>query len=74
MATISFESVIKKLKALEKAFNGTQDPTQRFAIMEAVNYIAEHELPFKKTGNDAWFWKQHYEGMLRDNGVNPKQL
>lgn len=69
MATISFDNVINKLKDLEKAFNATQDPTKRFAIMEAVNYIAENELPFKKTGNDGWFWQQHYEGMLRDHGV-----
>ena len=67
---ISFKNIIEKLQTLETRFNASKDPVERFAILEAVNHIAKHELPFKKTGNDAWIWEQHYKAMLREQGAH----
>ena len=59
---IDFSWLRDKLTSLENEFNTTDDPIRRFAIIQAINHIAEHELPFKK---DHWIYDTYYKESIR---------
>lgn len=69
MMRIDLSEIIKKLETLQKRFNASENPTERFAIIEAINHIGMNEIPFKE-GNGEWVYKQHYDAMLREQGAH----
>ena len=59
---IDFSEIIKKLQMIQDTFNATNDPIDRFALIELTNATAE-EIKFKQ-GGDEWIWKQYHDAML----------
>lgn len=58
---LDFSTIIEKLKMIEKKFNASQDPVDRYALIQALNYIGEVEIPihghFENTYRDAMLKK-----------------
>jgi hypothetical protein len=65
--TLDLSDYIDRLKAIEQRFNKSNDPTERYACIQAINHIAEKELPFHD-----WVEEQYLEAMLRTHGANTK--
>lgn len=62
---LDFTEVIKQLKKIEKDFNASNDPEERYALLCALNHLAEQELPIHG------HWEDSYrKAMLRNRGVN----
>ena len=64
--TLDFSAIIDKLKTLEENFNGSDDPVERMAILNAVNHIAEHELKFDEK---EWIYQGYYKASLEAFGA-----
>ena len=63
--TLTLDEIIKKLKIIEKKFNATKNPTEKYALIQALNHIAEKELPVHGYWEDTW-----REVMLKEHGAN----
>lgn len=62
---LDFSDIIKRLQLLQKQFNETQDATQRYAILQAIDHIGKVEIP----ATDHWL-ETYRKAMLRDKGIN----
>lgn len=62
---LDFSNIIEHLKKLQDEFNNTQDATQRYAIMQAINYIGREQLPFSDFNMECY-----RKAMLRERGVS----
>ncbi len=69
MSTIDLSGICKQLKDIEAKFNASQSPTERYALLQCINHIAEHQLKFQP---DNWFIEQYRQGSLREQGVDPE--
>lgn len=59
-----FKTIIENLKKIEKEFNESNKPMERYALICALNHIAEHELPVHG------HWEDTYrKAMLREKGL-----
>lgn len=65
---IDLTSIIKQLKDIEKRFNASQSPTERYALLQCLNHIAEHQLKYDP---EHWVMEQHRTGMMREQGIDP---
>jgi hypothetical protein len=65
--TIDLTEILDKLKKIQVEFNASKDPTERYALIQALNHIAEKELPFH-----GWMEDQYREAMLRTHGADTK--
>lgn len=64
---LDMSRVIDKIKKLEKQFNLSQDPTERYALIMALDHIAEHDVPVPD------FMRETYrKAMLHDHGVDDR--
>ena len=43
---IDLSGPIKQLQRIQKEFNTSDDPTERYALIQALNHIAENVIPF----------------------------
>ncbi len=68
MSTIDLSGICKQLKDIEEKFNASQSPTERYALLQCINHIAEHQLKFHP---DNWFIEQYRQGSLREHGIDP---
>jgi hypothetical protein len=57
---LDLSKIINKIKKIEKSFNETDDPLKRYALIQALNHIAEKELPIH-----GWIEEQYYTAMIR---------
>ena len=64
--TLDFEDIINRIKTIEENFNGSKDPVERMACLNAINHIAEHELKFNEKD---WIYQQHYKAALEAFGA-----
>jgi hypothetical protein len=61
---LDFNDIIERLKKIQRRFNASEDSTKRYALIQALNHIAEKELPIHG------HWEDIYrEGMLRKHGA-----
>ena len=61
---LDFTEIINKIKAIEHRFNASEDPTERYALIQALNHIGEQEIPIHG------YWEKTYrEAMLKDHGA-----
>ena len=61
---LTLKEIIHKLKVIEKAFNESDNPTARYALIQALNHIGEEEIPIHG------YWENLYRtAMLKDNGA-----
>ncbi len=61
---LTFKEIIKNLNIIEKKFNISNDPTERYALIQALNHIAEKELPVHG------HWEEvYYKAMMKDKGA-----
>jgi serine kinase of HPr protein (carbohydrate metabolism regulator) len=59
---LNLKEIIGKLKAIEKKFNSSDDPTERYVMIQALNKIAEKDLPIHG------YWENtYYDAMLKKN-------
>lgn len=63
---LDFSKTIKQLSQIQKRFNETNNPTEMYALLQAVNYIAD-DLQFT---DDHWLIERCRLGMLRENGID----
>ena len=61
---LDLSEIIKKIKTIEKRFNATIDPTERYALIQALNHIAEKEIPIHGHFEDSY-----RNAMLRVRGA-----
>lgn len=66
--TLDFSYAIKKLKDIEQSFNNADSATQRYALLEALNHLADNDIRF----NDEYWLKTWRDAMLREQGVEVK--
>jgi len=64
---LTLDKIIKKLKTIETNFNNTDDPTKRYALLQALNHIGEKEIPFHGYWEDAYL-----KSMLKEHGADPE--
>jgi hypothetical protein len=57
---LDLSEIIEKIKGIEKAFNKTDDPVKRYALIQTLNHVAVEELPIR-----GWMEKQYYDAMIR---------
>lgn len=62
---LDFSDIIERLQKLQKQFNETQDATQRYAILQAIDHIGKIEIPT----TDHWM-ETYRKAMLRDKDIN----
>ena len=63
--TLDFSDIIDRIKNIEHRFNKSKNPTERYALIQAINHIAKHELPIID-----WLERQYYEAMLEAHGAS----
>jgi hypothetical protein len=64
MMELDLTEIVNKLKTIELNFNSTENPTERYALIQALNHIGENEIPIH--GN----WEDIYrKAMLEAHGV-----
>ena len=64
---LDFSEAIKQIKDIEKRFNKSQSPTERYALICAFNHLVSEQLPFK---DDHWLYNETRKAMLREQGIN----
>lgn len=62
---LDFSNIIKNLKDIEQQFNNTKSPTTKYALLEALNHLAEHDIKF----TDEYWLKTWRDSMLREQGI-----
>lgn len=62
---INLSDSIKKLKDIEQQFNHSQNATEKYALLQALNHLAEHDIKFK----DEYWLKTWRDAMLREQGI-----
>ena len=63
---IDITKQLDQLRIIQDQFNTSNDPLERFALLTAMNHIAEKEIPIHG------YWEKTYRNaMLRDKGANP---
>jgi hypothetical protein len=66
MSALDFSKILKQLKAIENKFNLSTSPTERYALLQAINHIADEQLRFE---DDHWLVEQYRQAMLREQGI-----
>lgn len=62
--TLDLKEIIQKLKMIESRFNKSTDPQEKYALIQALNHIAEKELAIHG------YWETTYhEAMIRKFGA-----
>lgn len=62
---LDFSEIIKQLQKIEKDFNASDDPEERYALICALNHLGEQEIPIHG------HWEDTYrKAMLRQRGMN----
>jgi hypothetical protein len=69
MITLDLSDAINKLSDIQLNFNNAESPTTRYALLQALNYLAEHEIKFT---NEHWVMKTMKDAMLREQGIEVK--
>lgn len=69
MSSLDFSGVITQIKEIEHKFNLSSSPTERYALLQAINHIADKQLRFT---DDHWLVEQYRQAMLREQGVKFK--
>ena len=69
MMTLDFSDIIKKLKGIQTAFNKSESATQKYALLQSLNHMAQNDIMFK---DDDWVMQTWRDSMLREQGVNVK--
>jgi len=62
---INLNDQIKQIQQIQRKFNISKDPAERYALIQALNHIVEVQMPIHD-----WVEKQLREAMLRQQGVN----
>jgi hypothetical protein len=65
---LDFSDAIKKLKDIEQSFNYSESATTKYALLQALNHLAEHEIKF----TDDYWLKMWKDAMLREQGIEVK--
>jgi hypothetical protein len=61
---LDFSDIIKQLKKIETDFNASDDPEERYALICALNHLAEQQIPIHG------HWEDTYrKAMLRNRGL-----
>jgi hypothetical protein len=63
---IDLSSIIEQLQTIESTFNDSKSSTERYILLQALNFIVDTQLRFEE---DGWIMKQCREGMLREKGI-----
>ena len=58
---LDLDKIIEKLRAIEVRFNEAQSTTKRYALIQALNHIAENELPIHG------YWEDTYRKAMVKN-------
>jgi chloramphenicol O-acetyltransferase len=66
MSKLDFSELICQIKAIEHKFNLSTSPTERYALLQAINHIADFQLRF---ADDHWLIEQYRHAMLREQGI-----
>jgi hypothetical protein len=66
---LDFKDDIKKLKDIEQQFNHTKSATTKYALLQALNHLAEHDIKF----TDKYWLKTWQDAMFREQGIEVKQ-
>ena len=66
MMTLDFKNAIKKLRDIQQAFNHAESATDRYALLEALNHLAENEIKF----TDEYWLGEWRKAMLREKGMD----
>jgi hypothetical protein len=61
---MDYDYELKKIKQIVDKFNATDSPTAKYALIQALNYICEEDMPIHN------YWEDLYkEAMLKEHGV-----
>jgi hypothetical protein len=68
MMRIDLKGIIKQLKEIETKFNASQSPTERYALLQALNHLCDHQIRY---ADDHWVMEQYRKAMLSEQGIDP---
>lgn len=66
MSTLDFTEIVGQLKEIEYRFNKSTNPTERYALLQTINHIADEQLRFE---DGHWLVEQYRLAMLREQGI-----
>jgi hypothetical protein len=66
---MELKGILKQLKDIEVKFNASDSPTERYALLNALNHICDEELRY---ADDHWVMEQYRKAMLSEQGVDIK--
>ena len=69
MMRMELGGILKQLKSIEIKFNQSNSPTERYALLKALNHICDKELRY---ADDHWVMEQYRKAMLSEQGVDIK--
>ena len=69
MMRMDLGSIIRQLKSIEIKFNQSNSPTERYALLNALNHICDNDLRYAE---DHWVMEQYRAAMLSEQGVEIK--
>lgn len=69
MMRMDLSKILKQLKSIEIKFNLSSSPTERYALLNALNHICDNDLRYAE---DHWVMEQYRKAMLSEHGVEVK--
>ncbi len=69
MMLMDLSKMLGQIKDIETKFNKSKSPTERYALLNALNHICDNDLRYAE---DHWVMEQYRAAMLSEQGVEMK--